>query len=172
MDELKLTAQQSLLVREATPALLEVETTYHPGGGTPPRHFHPSQDEHFEVLEGEIHIRADDQERVLRVGDTVDVARGSAHQMWNAADDPARVLWQTRPAGRTEDWFRAIDALHREGKVGGSGVPGPLAFAVMLAEYRDTFRLAVAPDVLLRPVVQLLALLGRARGYDPHPPGD
>jgi hypothetical protein len=48
-------------------------------------------------------------------------------------------------------------------------MPGPLAFGVMLTEYRDVFRLAGAPDALTRPLLGALAVIGRARGYDPVP---
>lgn len=84
--------------------------------------------------------------------------------MWNPGAEPARVRWRTTPGGRTEQWFRAIDALHREGRVGRNGMPGPLSFGVMLDEYRDVFRLA-GPDWLLRPAFAALAFAGRARGY-------
>ena len=162
-DILKLTPSESLEVRSSTPQALEVEATYGPAGSPPPKHFHPAQDEHFEVLEGAIRVRVDGEERQLTPGDAIDIVRGSTHQMWNPGSEPARVSWRTTPAGRTERWFRAIDALHREGKVGRNGMPGPLAFGVMLSEYRDVFRLA-GPDWLLRPLLAGLAVLGRARG--------
>lgn len=170
MDVLTLSPHQSVTIQESTPELLVVEATYEPGGSAPPRHSHPAQDEHFEVLEGTIAVRVDGVGRTLGVGDTIDVPRATVHDMRNAGDLRARVRWETRPAGRTEQWFRSIDGLHRKGQVRVDGSPGPLAFAVLLAEYRDTFRLRVAPDVVLRPVVGLLSLVGRARGYDPAPP--
>ena len=94
---------------------------------------------------------------------------GTVHQMWNPGGEPARVLWQTRPGGRTKQWFAAIDALHREGRVGRGGMPDPLAFGTLLTEYRDVFRLAVGPDALVRPVLAVLAVFGRMRGYGPAP---
>jgi hypothetical protein len=78
------------------------------------------------------------------------------------------VLWQTRPALRTEEWFRSIDALHREGRVGRNGMPGPLAFGALLSEYDDVFRLA-GPRPLVKAAVAVLGALGRARGYKPDP---
>jgi hypothetical protein len=75
------------------------------------------------------------------------------------------VLWRTSPAGRTHEWFRALDSLQREGRVGRNGLPGPLAFAVLLTDYRDVIRLAGPPDPLLRVVFGVLAPLGRIRGY-------
>ena len=105
------------------------------------------------------------EQRELGVGETLDIPRGTPHQMWNQGDVPARAIWQTRPAGRTEDWYRSIDGLYREGRVGSDDVPGPLAFGVFLTEYRDVFRLASPPDVVARPLLAVLGLLGRVRGY-------
>jgi hypothetical protein len=85
------------------------------------------------------------------------------HQIWNPAAEPARLVWQTRPRGRTQEWFTAIDRLHREGPVGRNGMPGPIAFAVLLSEYRDVFRLAARPASLVRAAIAVLALAGRLR---------
>jgi quercetin dioxygenase-like cupin family protein len=165
-DTLKLTPGESLAIRQSGPDLLEVEGTWAPSGRPPPKHFHPSQDEHFEVLEGTLHARVDGIERELPAGANLDIPRNSVHQMWNPGSEPARALWQTRPGGRTEQWFRAIDRLHREGRVGDNGMPGPLAFAVLLTEFDDTIRLAVPAEPIVRGALVPLALVGRARGYD------
>jgi hypothetical protein len=144
--------------------MLQVEGEWGPHGSPPPKHFHPAQDERFEVIEGRLNVRVDGEERVLAAGDSVQIPSDSVHQMWNPNDAPARAIWQTFPRGRTEEWFRAIDRLHREGRVGRNGMPGPLAFGVLLTEHRDVFRLA-GPDLLLRPALAALGMLGRARGH-------
>ena len=167
-DELKLTPNESVTVKRSSADLLEVEGSYGPAGRPPPPHFHPAQDEHFEVLEGTLRVRVEGEERELGRGETIDIPRGAKHQMWNGGDQPARVLWQTRPAGRTEQWFRSIDALQRSGKVDKNGMPGPLALGVYLSEFRDVFRLGVGPDWVTRPLLAGLGLLGRARGYRPE----
>jgi quercetin dioxygenase-like cupin family protein len=162
---LKLTPHESVVVRSSTPGLLEVEATYRAGGSAPPPHLHPSQSEHFEVLEGILRTEVEGEDRELRAGDTLDVPRGAVHRMWNPADAPARVRWQTSPRGRTENWFEQLDALQREGRVGRNGMPSPLAFGVYLTEYSDTMELAVGPRFLVRPLLRGLGALGRRRGY-------
>lgn len=152
--QLKLTPTESVEVRSATAEALEVEVTYGASGKTPPKHFHPNQDERFEVLAGTLRVRVDGEERTLAAGETIEIPRGAVHQMWNPTEEPTRALWRTSPAGRTEQWYRDIDRQYPA---------GVLAFAVLLGEYRDVFRLA-GPDVLLRPALGLLALIGRARG--------
>ncbi|MGZ5310052.1 MAG: cupin domain-containing protein [Solirubrobacterales bacterium] len=129
-------------MKSSSPELLEVEVSYGPGGEPPPKHLHPAQDEHFEVLEGSIRVRSDGEEKDVDTGETIDIPRRTAHQIWNPSDAPARVRWQTRPALRTLEWFEAIDGLHREGKVTGAGTPKPAAMVPLLVKYRDVFRLA------------------------------
>jgi quercetin dioxygenase-like cupin family protein len=172
---LRLTKDEHVTVVSDAPDALEVEATYGADGSAPPAHLHPEQDERFEVLEGELTTKVDGHQRTLRSGDTLEVPRGTRHQMWNAGAHAARVRWTTTPAGRTLDWFRALDRLQRtapkarisrRGRTARTGFtkPGPLAFAVLLNEYRDVFRLA-GPDPLLRGVFAALAPLGRLKGY-------
>jgi quercetin dioxygenase-like cupin family protein len=167
-ETLMLTGSESVTIRQSSAEVLEVEGSYGPQGKAPPAHYHPAQDEHFEVLEGSLRAKVGDEVHDLNTGDVLDIPRGTPHQMWNPGDQRARVRWQTQPALRTEQWFRSIDALHREGRVGANGMPGPLAFAAFLSEYDDIFRLA-GPAPLVKPAVSVLGLLGRARGYRPAP---
>ena len=164
-ESLMLTPHETVTIRKTSPELLEVEGTWGPGGKPPPAHYHPAQDEHFEILEGALTARVDGEERELRKAEVLDIPRGTRHQIWNRGGEPTRAIWQTRPAGRTEQWFRSIDHLIREGRVGSNGIPSPLAFGVYLTEFRDVFRLGTAPDFVIRPVLATLALIGRARGY-------
>jgi len=85
--------------------LLEMEATYESRSGKPVEHYHPRQDEHFEILEGTLHARVAGEERELRGGDSIDIEAGVPHAMWNEGPERARTLWQTRPALRTENFF-------------------------------------------------------------------
>jgi quercetin dioxygenase-like cupin family protein len=131
-ERLKLGPTTELTVRRSTPEALEVEALYAPGGSPPPKHFHPGQAEHFEVLSGSMRPLVDGHEHTLGAGDTLDIPARAVHQMWNEAGGPARVSWTTTPAGRTLDWFREIDAAYRGGQVRDD----------LLDEYSDVFRLA------------------------------
>jgi quercetin dioxygenase-like cupin family protein len=86
-----------------TEELLEMEGSYSGEGGLPPEHYHPHQDEHFEVLEGAVRAVVDGEERRYVAGDAFDVAACTPHQM--AGDGPARVHWEVRPALRTAEFF-------------------------------------------------------------------
>jgi quercetin dioxygenase-like cupin family protein len=163
-EVLQLTPSESLRIRSHTPEALEVEATWGPRGSAPPKHFHPAQDERFEVLEGTLNVRVDGAQRALGMGDVIDIPRGAVHQMWNESGEPARAVWRTSPAGRTASWFAALDSLQRSGRVGKGGMPGPLAFGVYLTAYADVIRLA-GPQALVRGVLAALGLAGRLRGY-------
>lgn len=161
-DTLQLTPGETVTIVSSTPEALRVEATYGESKSPPPMHSHPAQEELFEVLEGSIKVRAGRERRELAAGETLTIPAGTAHQMWNPSATPARVRWTTSPRGRTEEWFRAIDALVRESA---PGEPSPLGFAVLLGEFTDTFRLAVGPHLLVAPVVKVLAVAGRLRGH-------
>jgi hypothetical protein len=88
--------------------------------------------------------------------------------MWNAGDEQTRAIWQIRPAGRTREWFLALDELQPSGRVDKNGMPSPLAMGVLLTHYRDVFQLAARPRSLVRGVLALLGAVGRLRGYGPR----
>jgi quercetin dioxygenase-like cupin family protein len=98
---LHLTPNESVVIRSLSPDALEVERTWGPGGSPPPKHFHPAQEERFEVLEGTLRARVEGQEHTLSAGQTLHVPRGAVHQTWNEGSEPSRAIWVTSPAGRT-----------------------------------------------------------------------
>jgi len=83
--------------------LVEMEGSYSGEGGFPPEHFHPHQDEHFEVLEGTVRAVIQGEERHYVAGDTFDIPALTPHQI--AGDGPARWHWEVRPALRTAEFF-------------------------------------------------------------------
>src|SRR3954453_6421867 len=86
--------------------LLAMEARYRGDAPLAQSHYHPSQDEHFEVLEGTIHAVIGGDERRYGQGEDFDIPAGTPHQM--AADGPTRVRWQVRPALRTAEFFERM----------------------------------------------------------------
>jgi hypothetical protein len=154
-------------VLERSDELLAMEAEWSREETRPPAHFHPHQDERFEVLEGELTADVGGKIRVLRAGETIEVPRRTSHRMWNAADRPARARWEVRPALRTQEMFAAIDrsrAFRRSPKGGGMT---PLGAAPVLREFSEEFRLTL-PAVVTAPLLAGLAAAARLRGY-PRP---
>jgi quercetin dioxygenase-like cupin family protein len=88
------------------PGLLQMEASYGGTGQFPPKHYHPSQDEHFEVLDGVVRTIVEGEERSHAAGETFDIPAGTVHQL--AADPPARLKWEVRPALKTAEFFEAV----------------------------------------------------------------
>jgi len=128
---IQLSAHERVTVVSAGPEALVVEAEYDPGGRRPPSHRHTDQDERFEVLAGVMAVETPDGERRYAAGETFEIPRGVAHRMANGGEEPARVRWETRPALRTESFWRAISAART-----------PLGAAVALVRFRREFRLA------------------------------
>jgi len=114
--------------------LLAMEARYRGDAPLAQAHFHPSQDEHFEVLEGKIHAVIDGNERWYEEGEEFDIPAGTSHQM--AADGPTRLRWEVRPALRTAEFFeRFYYALD-------NGFPAGQTSEEFLTEYSDVFQLS------------------------------
>jgi mannose-6-phosphate isomerase-like protein (cupin superfamily) len=169
-SRLRISPGETLDVVERTAAVLALEAGYAPGGSPPPAHYHPEQDEHFEVLEGALRVELAGVERDLGAGETLDIPRGTAHRMWNPNAQPARARWETRPSGRTEEWFAALAALQGTDHVDASGRPKVLAFAALAHQYRNTFRLAARPGAAVRVALAALAGIAQATGRAPQQP--
>jgi mannose-6-phosphate isomerase-like protein (cupin superfamily) len=139
-EKLQLTPHEAVEILSVDADRLTVEATYAPDGEKPPTHLHPQQDEHFEVLAGTVRVELDGAVREYGPGEAFDVPRGTSHRMSNDGTVPARVAWTTSPAGRTLEWFRALEATQR--RVEGRRLARLLAFAPLLFRFRDTFRLS------------------------------
>ena len=102
--------------------LLEMEAHYSGQGAMPPEHYHPSQEERFEVLEGAVRTVVNGQARRYEAGETFQVPAGAVHSM--GGDGAARVRWEVRPALRTAEFF---ERLYAAMAAGGAGVPEVLS---------------------------------------------
>jgi hypothetical protein len=84
--------------------------------------------------------------------------------MWNSGDVPVRATWQTRPALRTAEFWRAMTAARATRPTGKGGVLTPVAAAPLLRKYRAEFQLAL-PAALERPALAVLGAAARIKGY-------
>ncbi|HEY3190442.1 MAG TPA: cupin domain-containing protein [Solirubrobacteraceae bacterium] len=85
---------------------LEMEAAYDGSGGLPPEHLHPRQVERFEVEDGTMRAIIGGVGRRYGAGEAFEVPAGTPHQM--AAEGPARVRWEVRPALRTAEFFERL----------------------------------------------------------------
>jgi quercetin dioxygenase-like cupin family protein len=69
------------------------------------------QDEWFFVLEGEFDFQVAEERLRLRVGDSVFAPRKIVHARACVSDKPGKMLIVSQPAGKMEEFFRALGKL-------------------------------------------------------------
>jgi mannose-6-phosphate isomerase-like protein (cupin superfamily) len=116
-------------------AYVEIEATYPPGSARPPRHLHPSQEEHFTVLSGQMQVVRGEETFTVTQGDEFTVPPGTPHQMWADGDDGAVLRWRTTPALRTGELFCALWEVARDN----DWTPAPLALFEVVSKFGDEF---------------------------------
>jgi quercetin dioxygenase-like cupin family protein len=77
------------------------------GKGGPPLHIHRQQDEMFYVLAGEYLFEVGGERHRLAAGDLIFLPRGVPHTFAQLTDE-GRMLFLLQPAGKMEDYFRAL----------------------------------------------------------------
>lgn len=150
---------------ETAGALLEMEAYYKPGSQYPPEHYHPLQDEHFEVTEGTLHVRLNGVQMTYVAGQSFDIPRGTSHSFRNGGDDEASVIWQVRPALKTQQFYETLWGLAADGKTNQVGMPNLLQIAVMMQDYADEFVPSSPPRVVQQLAFAVLGGIGRLCGY-------
>ena len=78
-------------------------------------HFHPEQEEQFEVLEGTLEVKLDGETLALGAGDTFDVPAGAVHRCRPLTE--ARASWEVRPPLRTLGLFEALAEMSAHGRL-------------------------------------------------------
>ena len=86
-----------------------VDETLSPRFDGPPLHAHPTFDELFYVIDGELTFQVGDELRRVSAGGALLAKRGVPHTFANHSGRPARVLVAVTPAG-FERYFRLVSA--------------------------------------------------------------
>jgi len=142
--------------------VLEMVATYAGGSKAPPAHYHPRQQERFDVLSGSFWFEVDGRERVLKRGESMVIAPGGVHRIRNASrDEPASMHWETRPALRSAQLFEALYAMANKG-------PDLLTVAAIAHEFRQEMVFAAPPRLVQSCVFGLLAPLAKLLGKQPE----
>jgi quercetin dioxygenase-like cupin family protein len=142
--------------------LLEMRATFEARSLEPALHYHPFQEEDFTVLEGELMVKMPGETLVLKAGDSLHIAPGINHAMWNGTNKTTVVNWQVRPAMNSEHLFETAAGLANDGKVNKKGMPGILQVALIANKYSKVFRLSkpsFAVQKILFTVLSPFALL-------------
>lgn len=166
--ENKFVGQKLSFIRTSTDTngeLLEIESTYLTKSKEPPAHYHPVQEEWFEVLEGELSIRLDGRILKLSMGDKIHIPKNQVHSMWNNSANKTVVNWITKPALRTEHFFENAYGLAQDGKVNKTGMPNLFQKIIFGNEFSKEFRLSKPPYFLQQILFTLLTPISKIMGY-------
>jgi quercetin dioxygenase-like cupin family protein len=109
-----------------------VDMWVEPGGGVPP-HVHPSMEERFEVISGELSFLAGRKWQTAGAGETVVVPAGTRHAYRNSGAEPAHGVCHASPAQSLEEFLTDAAAMARDGKITRHGLPkSPAALVQVL----------------------------------------
>jgi quercetin dioxygenase-like cupin family protein len=128
-------------------------------------HYHPALVERFTVLEGELSVKCDGQESILREGETAEIPAGVWHDWWNASDRNARVRVEITPGARFSHMAETLFGLARLGHTDDKGMPNLLQLAMIAREFRDVVVFRSPPPAVQTLLFGALAPLARALGY-------
>ena len=141
-----------------------------PGNAGPPEHFHPTYDEHFELVRGDFVFRIGGQERPASAGESLTVPKGTAHTFRCVGETHGVVIVETLPAARTGEVIATLFGLAHEGALTPKGQPKLWQAMVIGAEYSDDTVFTSPPPAITVPMAKLMAPLARRMGYRPTYP--
>lgn len=144
--------------------LLEMEASFGANSVEPAAHYHPFQEEDFTVLEGQLTVKMPTQIVVLKAGDSLHIASGLIHAMWNPTNSTTVVNWQVRPAMNSEHLLETAAGLAKDGKVNKKGMPGILQVALMANKYSKVFRLSKPAFAVQKIVFAMLSPIASLAG--------
>ena len=131
----------------------------------PPAHLHAGE-ERLEVLEGEVTVRANGRQEVLRAGEGLVWGPGVAHTWWNSGPGDLRLRAEFRPAGNVQSFFETYCGLAAEGRSDEKGQPPLLQVAASLPTWG--MYLAGPPILAQRLLMAALRPVALLCGYRPR----
>lgn len=125
--------------KDSNGALLEMLSTWQPGAGKPPVHYHPVQKEYFQVIEGELTANIGGNIRTFNAGESFEIEPRVVHSMWNASGNNTKAEWKVMPALQTEDLLADGAALSQNKNT----VVRIFKTIALLVKYRKEFRIVL-----------------------------
>jgi quercetin dioxygenase-like cupin family protein len=135
-----------------------------PGGGNE-LHYHTSFTEKFSVIEGQLNVSLNGEEKVLKVGKSAFVPKLAHHRFYNSSDQYVTALVELRPARNFEKAIRIGYGLARDGKVTAKAIPKSIWHLALLFQLGESY-LPGLPLPIQRGIFGTLAGIAKLLGKD------
>jgi quercetin dioxygenase-like cupin family protein len=144
--------------------LSQVEAVMQAGKKLPAlTHYHPSQEEEFEVVSGELTTLVDGRIRKLKAGGSLIIHAGQVHNFWNDGAEPVSGRVEHRPDFGFQNFVTTLGGLVKDGKLKyDHSFSDKMQMAVVADCYKD-FMILPMP---LRLLIKIVAAVGRIRGKE------
>ncbi len=129
-----------------------------------PNHFHALQDEHFEVLSGNLTILLDGKEQILTQGNKITLPKNKPHNHYNNDTEPVVFIQSVSPALDFDYLLENIIGLTIDGKMP-NGKAGLVQELVTLKYLDSKSYLASIPLGLQKLLMNIVGPIGRVFGY-------
>ena len=149
--------------KESKGKVLRLDFSVRPKGALPVRHFHPRQDETFEMKRGTLKVEVNGQIHYLQPGERITIPQGAPHQWWNEGEEEANLLVTFTPALNTETFLEQFFGLCNSGKTSADGTPKFLQLMTMVNAYE--LYVAGPPLPIQKVMGVVIGTLARLSGY-------
>jgi quercetin dioxygenase-like cupin family protein len=136
-----------------------------PGGAVSGEHIHPSLEEAFTVLRGQVGMRLNGQGLIAPLNERIVIPVGVVHDWWNAGDEEAHVQVEVMPGDRFLEMASNLFGFARDGKTNKKGMPNLLQLIVFGKEFEDVIIFSKPPRWVFSLMYALLSPFARILGY-------
>jgi quercetin dioxygenase-like cupin family protein len=151
--------------KDSADGLMVADLYIRPGGAVVGEHVHPSIEERFTVIRGQVGFTVSGRKDVAGPGQVLVVPPGVAHDWWNAGREEALVRVEIRPGARFQQMVMNIYGLAQDGKTNKNGMPNLFQLALISQEFSDVVYFTKPPLAVQRILFAVLAPIGRLLGY-------
>jgi mannose-6-phosphate isomerase-like protein (cupin superfamily) len=141
-------------------AYVEMDVMLEPRGHTN-LHYHPEQEETYQVLEGTLDVFRNGQWHEVPTGESLTVPPKATYAFRNGSETPVRFLNVHRPALTFQEFLETVDRLIRAGRVNGLKNLRSGIYLSLAAADQGTSVEVKPPQMLIRG----LAFIGRRLGF-------
>lgn len=131
------------------------------------QHYHPYQENHFTVTQGQLLFNLNGKETIVKGGDIISIPKNVPHSFYNSGNVDAHYVQEFFPALKIDSLFETFFILANEGKLNKSGSPNMLRTALILLHFKNEIRLVYPNWLLQRVTFKMLAPFARLMAYKP-----